>query len=88
VLGGMLHVLRDRLTIQEAVQPGAQLPMLIRGLYWEGWDPARRRSSSGARSSSPVPRGEARLSDLMRSWIAARTFHRTLRSPGLLAPSS
>ena len=29
--------LRDRLTVEEAVQLGAQLPMLIRGLYYEGW---------------------------------------------------
>ena len=33
----VLHALRDRLTIEEAVQLGAQLPMLLRGLYYEGW---------------------------------------------------
>jgi uncharacterized protein (DUF2267 family) len=33
----VLHALRDRLTIEEAVQFGAQLPMLLRGLYYEGW---------------------------------------------------
>ncbi len=33
----VLHALRDRLTIEEAVQLGAQLPMLVRGLYYEGW---------------------------------------------------
>lgn len=33
----VLHALRDRLTVEEAVQLGAQLPMLIRGLYYEGW---------------------------------------------------
>jgi uncharacterized protein (DUF2267 family) len=33
----VLHALRDRLTIEEAVQLGAQLPMLIRGFYYEGW---------------------------------------------------
>jgi uncharacterized protein (DUF2267 family) len=36
-LRSVLHALRDRLTIDEAVQLGAQLPMLIRGLYYEGW---------------------------------------------------
>ncbi|MBI4525689.1 MAG: DUF2267 domain-containing protein [Deltaproteobacteria bacterium] len=36
-LRAVLHALRDRLTIEEAVQLGAQLPMLIRGFYYEGW---------------------------------------------------
>ena len=38
-LRAVLQVLRDRLTVKEAVQLGAQLPMLIRGFYYEGWDP-------------------------------------------------
>lgn len=36
-LRAVLHALRDRLTVQEAVQLGAQLPMLLRGLYYDGW---------------------------------------------------
>jgi uncharacterized protein (DUF2267 family) len=34
-----LHALRDRLTVEEVAQLGAQLPMLVRGFYYEGWDP-------------------------------------------------
>ena len=36
-LRAILHALRDRLTVEEAVDLGAQLPMLIRGFYYEGW---------------------------------------------------
>ncbi len=36
----VLHVLRDRLTVEEAIEFGAQLPMLVRGFYYEGWNPA------------------------------------------------
>ena len=39
-LRAVLHALRDRLTVEEAVDLGAQLPMLVRGLYYEGWVPA------------------------------------------------
>jgi uncharacterized protein (DUF2267 family) len=39
-LKATLHALRDRLTVAETAHLGAQLPMLIRGFYYEGWNPA------------------------------------------------
>lgn len=39
-LRAVLHVLRDRLTVEETAHLAAQLPMLIRGFYYEGWDPS------------------------------------------------
>ena len=41
-LRATLHALRDRLTVEEVAQFGAQLPMLIRGFYYEGWDPTEK----------------------------------------------
>jgi uncharacterized protein (DUF2267 family) len=39
VLRAVLHTLRDRLTVGEAANLGAQLPTLVRGFYYEGWRP-------------------------------------------------
>ncbi|WP_245606462.1 DUF2267 domain-containing protein [Streptomyces himastatinicus] len=39
-LRAVLHHLRDRLSVDEAVQFGAQLPTLLRGVYYDGWKPA------------------------------------------------
>ena len=39
-LKAVLWTLRDRLTIEEAFHLSAQMPMLIRGIYWDGYRPA------------------------------------------------
>ncbi|HET8727616.1 MAG TPA: DUF2267 domain-containing protein [Alphaproteobacteria bacterium] len=38
-LRAVLHALRDRLTLDEAAHLGAQLPTLVRGIYYDQWRP-------------------------------------------------
>lgn len=40
VLRAWLHTLRDRLTVETAAHFAAQLPELLRGVYYEGWNPS------------------------------------------------
>jgi uncharacterized protein (DUF2267 family) len=42
---GTLHALRDSLPRDEAICVGAQMPLLLRGLYYEGWHPTARMSA-------------------------------------------
>jgi uncharacterized protein (DUF2267 family) len=44
-LRAVLHALRDRLPLPEAVNLGAQLPMLLRGCYYEGWRAGRKSAA-------------------------------------------
>jgi uncharacterized protein (DUF2267 family) len=36
-LRAVLHTLRDRLPPEVAIKLGAQFPILVRGIYYEGW---------------------------------------------------
>lgn len=41
VLRAWLHLVRDRLTIDSAAHFAAQLPEVLRGVYYDGWVPSR-----------------------------------------------
>jgi uncharacterized protein (DUF2267 family) len=38
-LRSVLHAVRDKLTVEEAADLGAQLPLLMRGAFYDGWRP-------------------------------------------------
>ncbi len=40
VLRAFLHALRDHLPVDEAAALAAQLPIFVRGVFYEGWDPS------------------------------------------------
>ena len=39
-LRASLHALRDRLTIEEGAHLAAQLPLMLKGVFYDGWKPA------------------------------------------------
>lgn len=79
VLRAFLHSLRDRLVPDEAVQLGAQLPMLVRGLYYEGWDPSRTPVKLKVDEFVMRFAREAGVSDLQRAEELLQLAARTLR---------
>jgi len=62
LLRTVLHAVRDWLTVDEAAQLAAQLPILMRGIYYEGWNPSdtpvhpRNKSDFVARIAHPFAR--------------------------------
>lgn len=52
-LRAVLHALRDRLSAEQVATLASQMPMLVRGFYYEGWQP----------SAGPLP--ESNLDDLL-----------------------
>jgi uncharacterized protein (DUF2267 family) len=74
-LRAALHTLRDRLTLGEAAQLGAQLPLIIRGIYYDGWRPAaepwKERHAEGFLS---------RVEDELRGYAELREPERVVRA--------
>jgi uncharacterized protein (DUF2267 family) len=70
LLKSVLHALRDRLIVEEAADLAAQLPMLLRGAYYEQWRPAA------------VPERHKTKDDFLARVAAAFKPPQTLEYPG------
>jgi uncharacterized protein (DUF2267 family) len=86
VLRAFLHALRDALQVNESAQLAAQMPLLIRGIYYDGWNPSRTpRRYHGAEEFCERVRADALLhGDTEASYAvaaAARVLARHV-SPG------
>ena len=78
-----LHSLRDRLTVEVAAHFAAQLPELLRGVFYDGWNPSRvpvkygrreyvTRFASEARiHGSDVPKASAVVTAVVRRHVSA-----------------
>jgi uncharacterized protein (DUF2267 family) len=79
VLRAFLHALRDHLSVAEAAALGAQLPIFVRGVFYEGWAPSR--TPERARDLDSFLRRiavEARLAGETEASFAAATANRVL----------
>lgn len=82
-LRGVLHALRDELTIEQSAHLSAQLPVLIRGMYYEGWKPGEspardRRLSAFLERVRPAMTGyidEAGLYEISRAVLGVLERH-------------
>jgi uncharacterized protein (DUF2267 family) len=85
----VLHALRDRLSVHEAADLAAQLPMLVRGFYYEGWHPEgkplreRRKEQFLAHIENALPN----LPDADPAFLTSEVFRLLSRhvSPGEIA---
>lgn len=81
LLRTVLHEVRDHLAPDEAAQLGAQLPTLIRGIYYENWNPSRtpvkERSRAGfvervQKGFRNDPMGDAEIAIRAVFWLLDR----------------
>ena len=79
VLRAFLHALRDHLPVNEAAQLSAQLPIFVRGVFFEGWDPSRTSEHSRDLDSflARIAR-EGGLAGETEASFAAAAAHRVL----------
>jgi uncharacterized protein (DUF2267 family) len=86
VLRAFLHALRDHLSVDETAQLAAQLPIFVRGVFYEAWDPSRTpERARDVDSFLTKIATEARLAGETQASFAATAAYRVLQrhiSPG------
>jgi uncharacterized protein (DUF2267 family) len=50
LLRAVLHTLRDQLSTDEAAHFAAELPMLLRGTFYESWNPTKARGKGATKA--------------------------------------
>lgn len=80
ILRAFLQLLRDRLTLHEGAHLAAQLPHLLRGVYYEGFDPDRMPEKLRDREAFLARLADAAgLAGATEASLAAEAVMRTLR---------
>jgi len=89
LLRAVLHTVRDHLSPDEAAQLAAQMPLLIRGIYYEGWNPSKtpvkERSREGFLARVQQNFQTDPLGDAPEAVAAVVTLLDTHISPGEMA---
>lgn len=75
-LRAVLFAVRDRLTVDEAFHLSAELPMLVRGIFWEGYRPVHKpeRFRSKAEFLEKVSAGLGQISPMNSEDCASAVF--------------
>lgn len=77
----VLHAIRDRLPVNEAADLAAQLPLILKGVFYDGWVPAHmpekmRKDEFLARISSEINLGSSfSAEDVLQIVIAVLKNH-------------
>jgi len=80
VVRAVLHALRDRLPVDDAAHLSAQLPELLRGVYYEGWRPSTTpHAYRDLKGFLDRVAGEAGLAGETEASYAAEAVTRVLR---------
>ena len=87
VLRAWLHCLRDRLSVEVAAHFAAQLPELLRGVFFDGWNPSRvpQKYDRAAYVARFAREARVRDSDVVKAARIVSAVARRHMSAGVMA---